>query len=122
MDQKPDRCAPRTSKDSQCLTIDVFGVLLESGWNTGSAILNAPNKPDNNKQATPLWYRSLESKNHQKLRWLGHILPMPFAGKRFSLVKIKVADAGEGQPLTWHTGMKEITKHLPAVGATRRSG
>ncbi|KER25773.1 hypothetical protein T265_06809 [Opisthorchis viverrini] len=38
-DQKPGRCAPRTSKDFQCLTIDVFGALPESGGNTGSTIL-----------------------------------------------------------------------------------
>ncbi|KER29706.1 hypothetical protein T265_03723 [Opisthorchis viverrini] len=34
------RCAPRTSKDFQCLTIDAFGALPESGGNAGSVILS----------------------------------------------------------------------------------
>ncbi|KAG5454304.1 hypothetical protein CSKR_113991 [Clonorchis sinensis] len=38
-DQKPGRCAPRTSKDFQCLTVDFLGALPESGGNTGSAML-----------------------------------------------------------------------------------
>ncbi|KER20188.1 hypothetical protein T265_11207 [Opisthorchis viverrini] len=37
--QKPGCCTPRTSKDFQCLIIDVFGALPEYGGNTGSAIL-----------------------------------------------------------------------------------
>ncbi|KER27584.1 hypothetical protein T265_05401 [Opisthorchis viverrini] len=39
-DQKPDRCASRTSKGFQCLNTDFFGELPESGGNTGSVILN----------------------------------------------------------------------------------
>ncbi|GAA48510.1 nAchR subunit [Clonorchis sinensis] len=39
-DQKPCRCASKTSKAFQCSTIDVFGALPEYGGNTGPAVLN----------------------------------------------------------------------------------
>ncbi|KER20018.1 hypothetical protein T265_11338 [Opisthorchis viverrini] len=39
-DMKPGRSAPRASKDFQCLTIDVFGAMPESGGNTRSRMLN----------------------------------------------------------------------------------
>ncbi|KER29551.1 hypothetical protein T265_03849 [Opisthorchis viverrini] len=40
--QKPGRCALRTSKEFQCLTIHVFGASPESVGKTGSAMLNLP--------------------------------------------------------------------------------
>ncbi|KER26429.1 hypothetical protein T265_06344 [Opisthorchis viverrini] len=63
---------------------------------------------------------------HQKLRWLGHVLSMPNhrLPKRvlFSMPNSEWRKQRGGQPLTWKRGMKEITKRLGAVGATRLPG
>ena len=67
-----------------------------------------------------------ECVQHQKLRWLGHVLRMPNhrLPKRvlFSMPNSEWRKQRGGQPLTWQKGMKEITKRLGAVGATRLPG
>ncbi|KER28918.1 LOW QUALITY PROTEIN: hypothetical protein T265_13500 [Opisthorchis viverrini] len=67
-----------------------------------------------------------ECVQHQKLRWLGHVLRMPNhrLPKRvlFSMPNSEWRKQRGGQPLTWQRSMKEITKRLGAVGATRLPG
>ncbi|KER22778.1 hypothetical protein T265_09184 [Opisthorchis viverrini] len=67
-----------------------------------------------------------ECVQHQKLRWLGHVLRMPNhrLPKRV-LVSMRNSEWRKqrgGQPLTWQRSMKEITKRLGAVGATGLPG
>ncbi|KER22936.1 hypothetical protein T265_09067 [Opisthorchis viverrini] len=67
-----------------------------------------------------------ECVQHQKLRWLGHVLRM--ANHRlpkrvlFSMPNLEWRKQRGGQPLTWQRSMKETTKRLGAVGATRLPG
>ncbi|KER33382.1 hypothetical protein T265_00702 [Opisthorchis viverrini] len=60
------------------------------------------------------------------MRWLGHLLRMPNyrLPKRvvLSMPNSEWRKQRGGQPLTWQRGMKEITKRLGAVGATRLPG
>ncbi|KER27332.1 LOW QUALITY PROTEIN: hypothetical protein T265_13817 [Opisthorchis viverrini] len=67
-----------------------------------------------------------ECVQHQKLRWLGHVLRMPNhrlpKSVLFSMPNSEWRKQRGGQPLTWQRSMKEITKHLGAVGATRPPG
>ncbi|KER26958.1 hypothetical protein T265_05867 [Opisthorchis viverrini] len=67
-----------------------------------------------------------ECVQHQKLRWLGHVLRMPNhrLPKRvlFSMPNSEWRKQRGGQPMTWQRSMKEITKRLGAVGATRLPG
>ncbi|KAG5453143.1 hypothetical protein CSKR_106970 [Clonorchis sinensis] len=67
-----------------------------------------------------------ERVQHQKLLWLRHVLRMPDhrLPKRvlFSVPNSEWRKQRGGQPLTWKRGMKEITKRLGAVGATRLPG
>ncbi|KER19534.1 hypothetical protein T265_11720 [Opisthorchis viverrini] len=62
----------------------------------------------------------------EKLRWLGHVLRMPNhrLPKRvlFSMSNSEWRKQRGGQPLTWQRSMKEITKRLGVVGATRLPG
>ncbi|GAA52681.1 hypothetical protein CLF_108621 [Clonorchis sinensis] len=70
-DQNYGRCAPRTSKDFQCLAIDVFEVCA----NTGPAMLKYVE-----------WYSEEiahprdELVRLHRLRWLGHVIRMPVDG------------------------------------------
>ncbi|KAG5443922.1 hypothetical protein CSKR_100827 [Clonorchis sinensis] len=63
---------------------------------------------------------------HQKLRWLGHVLRMPNhrlpKTVLFSMPNSEWQKQRGGQPLIWQKGMKQITKRLGAVGATRLLG
>ncbi|KER25885.1 hypothetical protein T265_06740 [Opisthorchis viverrini] len=62
----------------------------------------------------------------QKLRWLGHVLRMPNhclpKTVLFSTPNSEWRKQRGGQPFTWQRSMKEITKGLGAVGATRLPG
>jgi hypothetical protein len=61
-----------------------------------------------------------------KLRWLGHVLRMPShrLPKRalFSIPDSEWRKPRGGQFVTWQKGMKEITKRLGSVGASRLPG
>ncbi|KER26985.1 hypothetical protein T265_05891 [Opisthorchis viverrini] len=67
-----------------------------------------------------------ECVQHQKLRWLGHVLRMPNhrLPKRvlLSMPNSEWHKQRGGQPLTWQRSMNETTKSLGAVGATRLPG
>ncbi|KER21928.1 hypothetical protein T265_09860 [Opisthorchis viverrini] len=67
-----------------------------------------------------------ECVQHQKLRWLGHVLRMPNHRLPnrvlFSMPNSEWRKQRSGQPLTWQRSMKEITKRLGAVGATHLPG
>ncbi|KER29596.1 hypothetical protein T265_03797 [Opisthorchis viverrini] len=67
-----------------------------------------------------------ECVQHQKLRWLGHVLRMSNhrLPKRvlFSMPNSEWRKQRGDQPMSWQRSMKEITKRLGTVGATRLPG
>ena len=63
---------------------------------------------------------------HNKLRWLGHVLRMPEhrlpKKALFSLPDSDWRKPRGGQSTTWQTGMKSVTKSLGSVGVSRLPG
>ena len=63
---------------------------------------------------------------HNKLRWLGHVLRMP--GQRLPKKVLLFTPDSEwrkpkgGESLTWQKGKKSVTKSLGSVGARRLPG
>ncbi|KER23571.1 hypothetical protein T265_14616, partial [Opisthorchis viverrini] len=64
----------------------------------------------------PIRAADLRRLQHQKLRWLGHVLRMPNhrlpKTVQFSIPNSEWCNQRGGQPLTWQRSMKEITKRL----------
>ena len=63
---------------------------------------------------------------HNKLRWLGHVLRMPdHCLPKKALFSISDPDWREprgGQSTTWQKGVKSVTKGLGSVGVSRLPG
>ena len=56
---------------------------------------------------------------HNKLRWLGHVLRMP--SQRLPMPDSEWRKPKGGQSLTWQKGMKSVTS-LGSVGSSRLPG
>ncbi|KER22025.1 hypothetical protein T265_09779 [Opisthorchis viverrini] len=102
-DRKPGSCAPRTSKDFQCLTIYVFGALPKSVGNIGSAMLNFGR---NNSSSTD----ELITPHGLTLGWPWALFAQPREGWK----------SYRRQTVTWH-GSIEASK-LSCAGHCRLPG